>query len=85
MLDRPFQHQRERPPGQRASRHAQLSNVNHRLVFAVQGVECGGPCSRQNIWITIPKKVLIVGTRSHCLEAGHTVRGPLRLPGTHHR
>jgi len=46
----------------------QCSNVDLRFVFCIHGVKGGGACSRQNIWMTMPKNWLIVGISVRDLE-----------------
>lgn len=57
----PFQDHGQGTPRQGSLEDLKSSDVDQDLVLAVQGVECGGACSSQNIWIRIPKKALMVG------------------------
>jgi hypothetical protein len=63
VLYGPLDCQGEGPLRQSSTGDFKRSDIDQRFVLGVRSSKCGGACSRQNIWITIPKKWLMVGIR----------------------
>ena len=49
MIGRPLQNKRHGTAGQHPAQHAEISQVEDRLMFSIKRMEMRGLCSRQNI------------------------------------
>ena len=61
MLDGPLYREVQGTPWQVTDDDFQCPDVDLCFVSPYNAWKCGGACSRQNIWITIPKNWLMVG------------------------